>query len=812
MNAKCPERMAGQNQEIYRFGLYSLSPSRHKLYLGDAEVPLTPRSFDVLLYLARNPGRVVPKEELIQAVWPSSFVEEGNLAQQIFRLRKALEPEPGGANLIRTVPGRGYQFTAEVTPVLAPQPRAGGVISNSFETAPNGAPMDEHAGPGFTVEHRRDRTHVVIEELTTGGGSHPETSPIALSGRKIGLAAGILALAALTSWAGWQWPRRARPGPYRQIVLADFTNSTGDAAFDRTLKHALEIDLEQSPYVDVMSDSEALSALQRMGRNIDSPITAAIARELCERNNRQVLLAGNIAQLGSEYLLTLEATSCSSGERLMGVKAEARSREKVLTALDGIVDRVRSRLGESSQSLAGYQVPIEDATTTSLEALKSYSMGIDMYLHGKGETETLPFYQRAVELDPQFAMAYGAIGSDYYNLNEMNLATQYYKKAFDLSGRVSAKEKLILKAHYYTEGRNDLRQGIETYRQWTEIYPDEWMPWANMANEYIQMGEYAQAIAAGERALQMEPDQALNYGVLVRAYRRANRYAEAKSIGIRAVQRQKDSANLHGSLYQIAVAEHDNDARTREAKWAADHSAGWYGYFFADLQAEEYAAAGKYREAEDAFRHAWDTAERDNLSEVADDILLDEAFVEFTSGHTAAARATLRRVRKLDPDAPDGPVLQADLENSQPAEAFLAAHGAETETGTLMNFIYLPRVRAALAMQRGKPLEAVAALEPASAYELADYNVLWERAAACLRARRPDLAVPELQKISANPGIDPVSILNPLAHLGLARAYSLEGEKAKSRREYENLFALWKDADSDLPVLQQARREYAQIQ
>jgi DNA-binding winged helix-turn-helix (wHTH) protein/Tfp pilus assembly protein PilF len=797
-----PERMPGQNNEIYRFGRYSLSPSHHTLYLDEAEISLTPRSFDVLLYLARNPGRLVPKEELMQAVWPGSFVEEGNLAQQIFRLRKALESEPGSPNFILTVPGRGYQFTAEVVPYHPALPLLSG-FSDSPETI-----QEDRTGSSFTIERWRDRTHVVVEELAVGGSSAPEPSSI---GRRIGFAAAVLALAALTLWAGWRWHQRAAPRQYRQIVLADFTNSTGDAAFDHTLKQAVEIDLEQSPYIDVMSASEALSILHRMGKNDDSPITPEIAREICERSNRKVLLAGDIAQLGGEYLLTLEATDCDSGKRLTGAKAEVTSREKVLAALDTIVDRARSGLGESSQSLASYQVPIIDETTNSLDALKSYSIGVDMNLRGKGEAESLPFFQRAVELDPQFAMAYGAIGSDYYNLNEMSLAAQYYKKAYDLSGRVSAKEKLILKAHYYAEGQNDLREGIETYRQWAETYPNEWTPWANMANEYIQMGEYPLAIAAGERALQLEPNQALNYSVLVRAYRRANRFAEAKSIGLRAVQRQKDSANLHGSLYQIAIAEHDINVRTSEAKWAQQHSSGWYGFFFADLQAEEYASQGRYRDAEGAFRHAWDVAERENLPESGDDILLDQAFFEFSFGQPAAARATLSRVSKLDLDAPDAPLLQAEMGNSDPAETFLAVHSAATHPGTLMNFVYLPRVRAALAMHRGNPLEAVDALKPASAYELADYDTLSERATACMRAGRPDLAVPELQKIITNPGIDPVSILSPLAHLGLARAYSMEGNKPKSESEYENFFDLWKNADPDIPVLQQARLEYAQL-
>ena len=618
----------------------------------------------------------------------------------------------------------------------------------------------------------------------------------------------VLAAAATT----YIWFRFSKPPELRKVMVADFTNTTGDTTFDRTLKRALEIELEQSPYMDVMGDGEVLSTLHLMGRNDDAPITPAIARELCERSNRQVLLAGSIAKLGGEYLLTLEATDCASGKRVIGAKAEAASREKVLAALDSVVNRVRSGLGEPGRSLSNYQVPIQEATTTSLDALKSFSMGVDMQLHGKDETETLPFFQRAVELDPKFAMAYGAIGSDYYNLNETSLAAQYFKKAVDLSGLISAKEKLTLKAHYYAEARNDLPHGIETYRQWAQIYPNEWIPWADMANEYVELGQYPPAIADGERALQLEPNQATNYGVLVRAYRRANRFAEAKSIGLKAAQRQMDSANVHGTLYQIAIVEHDTDAHAREEKWAIDHAHGWYGVFFADAQAEEYASMDKYRESEKAFRNAWDTAEREKMPESADDVLADQAFTEFSFGQPAAARATLARVRKLDPDAPDAPVLHAQLGNSSLAEAFVTAHGAETDPGTLMNFVYLPRVRAALALQRGKPLEGIDALERAGPYELADYNVPFERATVCLLAKRPDLAVPEFQKILSNPGIDPVSILYPLAHLGVARAYALQGNKAASKREYQTFLDLWKDADSDVPVLQQARREYALIQ
>ena len=797
--------MSLTENDIYRFGEFEVDPASRRFSRNGALIPLYPKAFEILVYLVANPGRVVTKEEIFKSAWPESFVEEGNLARQISSLRRALGDR---ADCIVTVPGKGYQFAARVVGATI----SGAAANLTAKLAPDLA--DDSLAGNVLVQRVRERTQVVIEESFAAPAVALVPARVPPFGRiplrvAAGSALGLIGLAAAVAFL---WVRFSRPTELRKVLVADFTNTTGDTTFDRTLKRALEIDLEQSPFIDVMSDSEAVSTLRLMGRKDDSPITPEIAKELCERSNRQVMLAGNIAQLGGEYLLTLEATDCASGKSLTGAKAEAASREKVLGALDAVVDRVRSGLGESSKSLKSYDVPIQTATTSSLEALESYSMGVAMQLEGKNETESLPFFQRAVELDPQFAMAYGAIGNDYYNLSETNLASQYFKKAFDLSGPVSAKEKLTLRAHYYAEGRNDLVQGIEAYRQWAAIYPNEWVPWTDMANEYMALGQYAPAIAAGERGLELNPDEGVDYSVLVRAYRRANRYAEAKSIGIKAVQRNKDSANLHGSLYQIAVAEHDADARARESKWAADHSEGWYGFFFADLQAEEYASQGKYREAESAFRHAWETAERDNLPEIADDVLLDQAFVEFTLGQTAAARATLSRVRKLDADAPDFPVLQAELGNGASAEAFLAAHGAETQPGTLMNFIYLPRVSAALAMQRGKALDAVTALEPASPYELADYNVPTEKAAASMLARRPDVAIAEFQKILSNPGVDPVSILYPLAHLGLARAFFSQGNKAGSKSEYEKFFALWKDADNDVPVLQQARRDYAQLQ
>jgi eukaryotic-like serine/threonine-protein kinase len=781
-------------KELYRFDGFELDPIRRVLSREDEPILLTPKAFDVLAYLVLNPGRVVTKDELLKAVWPDSFVEEGNLAQYISSLRKALGDK---SSLIATISGRGYQFGAQVftTQVLT-------------EQAQNELP-DARQGNNF-VQRVRKRAGAVFEK--TSSEHAPLALPAVAPARRNSaiwrggvslLAAALFALAAILAW------KHFAPAPQiRKVMVADFANTTGDPAFDRTLKRALEIDLEQSPYIDVMSQREAMSTLKLMGLDSSSAITPGIAKEICERSNRQVLLTGNIAPMGQEYLLTLEATDCTSGKELAGAKAEAASKETVLSALDSVVDHVRRELGESTQSLESFQVPIVDATTPSFDALESYSIGQNLDAQGASEIEALPFYQRAVELDPKFAMAYGAIATEYYNLNEFNVASQYYRKAFELSDRVSAKEKLIIQAHYYCEGQKNVLQGIQVYWMWAGTYPHDWMPWVNLANEYTQLGQYASAIAAGERAVEEAPNRGMAYSVLTRAYKRANRFADAKSVAQRAEQRGIDSSGLHSSLMQIAFAENDQDALAREIKWGENHNGGWY---FLDIQAGGAATAGEYKKAEELFRSAYELANNENLAETADDILLDQAQMEFEFGLTDASRATLSRLGSSDKTSPDLAILRAELGDDAFAENYLTEQNSKGNSGTHMAYLNLPLLRAVLATEQARPLDAVAVLEPARPYEMANYAVLTQRAEAYMKAGRGEMAVPEYQKIIANPGIDPVSPLYSLAHLGLARAYALENNQAASRGEYEKFFDTWKNADADVPVMKQARIEYSRL-
>ncbi len=785
--------MSLTQQHSYRFGEFELSVGARCFYRDREPVALGSKAFDVLTCLVAHAGRVVTKEEMLRTVWPDSFVEEGNLAQHVVALRRALGDQAGW---IKTVPGRGYQFTAEVREL---------VLKDALleETARG----HHRQGEGVTVQHTVERAQLVIEE----SAPPPETRTVPGSQRSLRRIYLYLLLAAVVAGAilvGWKFWRGQTARPYLRVTLADFSSGTGDATLDHSLKRALAIDLEQSPYLGIMTDADAVRVLKMMGRKGDDALTPEVAIEVCERGNRDVLLTAGIEPVGGVYLLTLQAADCHTGKRLASAEAKARNREEILDAIDTVATRARRQLGEAAGSVAHYDKPIAEATTASLEALKDFSMGLHLFSEGKGETEILPYYQRALQLDPQFAMAYGAMASMYYNASEQKLAAQYLQKAFDLRARTSAKESLIIEAHYYSEGLGDIQQGIRTYKVWAATYPFDPIPWIDLANDYTQIGQYPAAIEAGERALQLSPDQAVMYAVLMRAYRRQNRLAEAKSTGMLALQRGKASPTVHAILYEIAHWEQDPEAQAREIDWG-EQNPGEY-YFLYD-RAEAALFSGSYTEAKRLFEASHEAAAREGLPEAADSVLLDLAQYQLDFGMTDEARATLARVLKPDPDSPDVAMLRIRLGDLPSGRRFLDRQQEMTNQPTLVKLVQLPLMRAALAMHEGKPFEAIAALEAARPYELSGFAVLRAGGEANLLAKQPKAAVAAFQTIVDHYGIDTISPSIPLAHLGLARAYAMAGDTVTSRGEYEKLFALWKNGDAEVPVLQQARAEYAEI-
>ena len=487
----------------------------------------------------------------------------------------------------------------------------------------------------------------------------------------------------LATAGGWfAWRRMARPPVSQRIVLAELDNRTGDPGFDVVLRNAVEIDLDQSPYIDVMGEGEVLNTLQLMGRTPDTALLPDVARELCVRSNRQVLVTGSVASIGSKYLLTLEASDCTSGKILAAAKAESASKDQSLGALDAASAKLRQELGESAESLEHFQVPIAQATTSSLEALKQYSIGEFLLGRmGKEENEVLPFFQRAFELDPHFVMAAAAIALSYQRLGEYQLARPYYQTAFDQSSHVSEKERLYIRAHYFADDQKDVIQGLQAYRMWAEVYPRDWGPWLDMAIEYTRLGQFPEAIAAGQQALSLDQSRGIIYGVLARDYLRMDRDGDAKATAMRALSLGKHSSLLDATLYETALLEHDSVTMAREVAQSEGKPGQWNLY---DLQAFAAAREGKLKRAEELFHVAYEAAMRENLAEKADGILMDEANAELEGGLTAEARTTLHRVRPQTLSSPQGALLQAELGDTALAERLLAAHPSTTGSDTLM--------------------------------------------------------------------------------------------------------------------------------
>jgi len=797
--------MSLTSKRIYEFGEFRLKVSARLLERDGKAVPLGSKAFEVLTCLVMRAGEVVTKDELLKTVWPESFVEEGNLSQHIFTLRKALGDRSA---YIVTIPGRGYQFRefvqemAELPPSPPPSPMPS-------------PPLD----PGsFTLQRTRERTHIVIEETSSGGFSQQAESPTGelslphpTRHRPVPLWA-ILTLTGLALFGAWFGLRQLapKPPPSQRIVLAEFDNLTGDPGFDVVLGNALKIDLDQSPFMDVMGEPEELNTLRLMGRNPETALLPKVAREVCERSNRQVLITGSVASIGQKYLLTLEASDCNSGKALAGAKSEAANKEHALAALDSVSAQLRHGLGESNASLERFQVPIAQATTSSLEALKQYSIG--EYLlgkMGKGESEVLPIFKSAAELDPDFAMADVAVATSYYRLGEVELAAPYYQRAFDLSGHVSEKERLYIRAHYYADDMRDVRQGIQAYRTWAEVYPSDWGPWLDLAREYSQLGQYDPAVAAAEHALALDPSRGIVYGVLANEYLHADRYADAESTAARAISIGRDSHMLHVTLFETALLQHNRAAMDRQIAQSSGKEGEWE---FLDLQALAAARAGELRHAEELFQAAHDSAMREDLPGKANDILIDQASAEFDLGMVPAARSTLRELNQPSSENPQAYFLEAELGAASPPQQDLPIHGRPTDSDTLMTYVYGPLVRAEAGLHQAKPLQSIAELEPSADYEFtAGFAVIDERAKAYQMARQPEKAAIEYRKILDHPGVDPVSPLLPLAWLGLARAESQAGHIEDSKADYNKLFDQWSQADPDLPVLLAARREYATL-
>lgn len=553
-------------KERYGFGPFQVDAEREVLYREGEPVALTPKTFQILLVLLRHGTEIVSKDELMKAVWPDTFVEEANLSRNIFMLRKALGESAGENRYIVTVPGRGYRL-AEKTHELQEQQEVS------------------------IIAAQRSNIQVQVTE------TWPRWA--------ITLAAGaVIAVAALAAWL-W-WPRPKLLGAKDKVLLADFVNSTGDAVFDGALRQGLAIQLEQSPYLSLVSDERIQNTLRQMGQPAGAPVAAQVAKELCNRAGATAALSGSIARLGSQYVLGLRAVDCRTGDLLDEEQAQAPQKEQVLNALSDIASRFRKRVGESLAAVAQHEKPLAEATTPSLEALKAFSNGVGSV--STSPTEAVAFFKRAIELDPNFAIAYAWLARQYGDMNEFGQSEEMARKAYELRERASDPEKFWIMAGYETEVTENMERAAAVCDVWAKTYPRDPVPDDMLAGiVYPVLGKYEAALAKAREAVGRDPDFGVSYAILTARYRNTGNIAEAQrtvqEAAARKVVRPETTLeqynlaflNRDASAMQQAIAVSQQDPVTEE--WVAESAAMSAAYI------------GQLRQARSWFAHAEHLAE-----------------------------------------------------------------------------------------------------------------------------------------------------------------------------------------------------------
>lgn len=755
-----------QAPKILRFGVFEVEVRAGEVRKQGVRIKLQEQPFQVLKILLERPGEVVSREELRAQLWQSdTFVDFDNgLNTSINKLREALGDSADSPRFIETLPRRGYRF-------IAPVSSKDGIEKRTMEPV---------------ARRRRKIAAAIVAVLAIGAAS----------------AAGL--------YLQWKKPRLTEKDT---IVLADFANTTGDPVFDDTLKQGLRVQLEQSPFLNILSDQKVNEELQMMGRPKDERLTQDVTREVCLRAGSKAFLIGTISTLGTHYVIGLKALNCQTGDGLASEQVEADSREHVLKAMDESATRMREKLGESLASVQKYDAPVE-ATTPSLEALKAYSLGMKTWF-AKGDTAALPYFQRAVELDPKFAMAYARLAMVYDNLGENALTTENMRKAYELREKVSEWERLYLEAHYYDRATGEMEKAAQVYEVWQQTYPRDWVPYNNLRGLYAEFGKYEKALEEGREAVRLEPGNEDNYFGLGHTYIALNQLEEATAVFKQAEQRKLEGGGILWGRYVLAFLKDDAREIERLVSSAAGNPRSENELLLWDGLSDGYH--GKLRKARESLRGAMESAEQDKATERAAFLQASTGFLEACLGDTRNARVHAEAAAKLGVNR-DTQVLTAEVMalagNVKRAEVLATELNKHFPLDTRVQRYWLPTIRAAVALDRKNAKEAIETLRAVSPYELGSIGWLepvYLRGQAYLLLHNGSAAGAEFQKILDRRRIVTINPVGALAHLGLARAFALQGDTAKSRAAYQDFLTLWKDADSDVPILIQAKAEYAKL-
>jgi eukaryotic-like serine/threonine-protein kinase len=778
------------------FDIYTLDLRAGELYKDGRKIKLQDQPFQILAILLEQPGQVVTREQLRERLWPEdTFVDfDHSLNTAVKKLRQTLNDEADKPRYIETLPKRGYRFIGPAVERVAAAPPSSGM-----EAVPRTDSQPE-------------------KQISPSVGVSADVPPHRTTWKAASV---VLLVAALGAGVYFALLRRAPLTEKDTIVIADFSNSTGDPIFDDTLKQGLAVQLEQSPFLSILSDEKVHDTLRLMGRAPNEHLTPEIARDLCQRAGSAAVIDGSIAKLEDEYVVGLNAVDCRTGENLAREQITSEDRRHVLAALGKAAQDLRRRLGESHGSLQKYDAPIEQATTPSLEALKAYSLGTKTSAE-KGEVAAIPFFERAIELDPNFAAAYSTLGATYVALGEPGLAEQSIVKAYKLRERVSEREKFRITALYYDGVTGDLEKSNQICEQWARAYLRDRSPHQLMALHYEDLGRYEKAVSENREAIRLDPNVAILYSNQMEVLTPLNRLAEAKDTYRQALDRMLDGTYLHADRYVIAFLENDAAEMQRQIQLARDMP-GAEDWLFS-LQSDTAAYAGQLSKARELSRQAVESAQHSELYEVAAIWKLNAAVREAEFGNASQARAAVEEGLKLATTR-DSRTLAALVlaRTGDSARAMARADDLQKQfpQNTELYYYWLPVIRAAIQLDRGNPAEALKLLEPAAPYELGYPRPQLEggsllypaylRGQALLLLHRGTEAAAEFQKLIDQRAVVVNCPLGALARLWLGRAHALEGDGAVARKSYEEYLILWKNADPDIPILIAAKSEYAKL-
>jgi DNA-binding winged helix-turn-helix (wHTH) protein len=772
---------------------FELDLRAYQLRRAGHVLKLEPTPMELLLFLVEHRGELVTRDQIVERIWGKDlFLDTDNsINGAIRKIRQVLKDDSEQPRFIETVSGKGYRFIA---PVGEPETQVGQDRTHDFAQRP----IPEHGSTGAPL------------------GKH-----------LLAVAAIAVAVLAVATLAYFYLHRKPKLTDKDTIVLADFNNSTGDSVFDGTLRQGLAVQLEQSPFLSLISEERIQQVLRLMGKPADARLTPEIAREICERTASAAVLDGSVASLGSQYVLGLRADDCRTGDVLAEEQVQAARKEDVLNALGQVATKFRTRVGESLTTVKKHDTPLAEATTPSLEALKAYSAAWTASFSG-GAAAAVPFLQRAIEIDPNFASAYATLGRMYGDIGESLLSARNTSKAYELRDRASDQEKFFITLSYDLQVAGNLEKGQQTCALWGQAYPRAWVPHGLLSGDIdVARGKWEESVEEGKIALGIDPDFSIGYANLAMSYMALERLDEAENTLQRASKRKLEIPDLFVLRYVMAFLKDDKLGMEREAALARErpgtddwmsNSEGFVLAYSGHLEAAR-------RMSQLAADLARKTERRDTEALYEADAAVREALLGnvSTARHRAVEAIELSKSRDVAFGAGFALALSGDSSRSQEVTEDLSRRLPED---TRVQFTYAPTLRALLALNHSQPSKALELLYTTIPYELGSPNTggsefllgadtlysAYVRGLVYLAAHQGAEAAGEFQKILDHRGIVVSDPIGALAHLQLGRAYALSGDRTKAKSAYQDFLRLWKNADPDIPILRQAKAEYAKLQ